>query len=623
MIKHSTLAFILCLSFAAISQQSISPKDLNHKQHYLQKSNPKVSQTLNFATRAAGDILFQEDFANGLSGNNGGIGAWTTSGIDGNLWLHDLDGSSGNWRSGVVVASPTASNGFMIFDGDLKNTPWDPNNIYIPEGQLISPIIDLSANTNGVLLEFYQAFSHCCDGSFKAFVEVTTDGFITSDTFAVNAQGDANNSYNNIVGFNITSAISANPSNVQIRFNWPGLSSHYYWQVDDIKLLDNNNNDLVLSSDYLELKPSFVMGNERLEYYQIPLPQIGNIEFESRVYNRGGKTQTNSTLEVKVNGTSVATSLGKNITSDNFDTLTTSPYVPPATIGNYNMFFEVTSDSSPLSLLYDDTTSNSFQITDWTFARDNGVPQSSFSQWSGQTGQASIGCYYEINAPGVIRGIDVALSVNSDTISQPIFYVNLFKFDAINGWIPALTNVTEDNATSSNVGIIHTMRFWNEVVVAPGEIYLAVCGHYGTDVRILMAQQTIQGTVLGESVGSTSGFFSLISPNTPIVRLNMDTALGLASIKTIDDNFATLEQSIPNPSSGLTKIRYSLEKAAQINFEIIDVTGKKVYTLNEGNKSYGKHEFILNAADFANGVYYYSLIVNNNKLLTKKLVFSK
>ena len=43
------------------------------------------------------DVIWCENFENGLDGNNDSNAPWTTAGPDGNLWLHDLDGSSGQY----------------------------------------------------------------------------------------------------------------------------------------------------------------------------------------------------------------------------------------------------------------------------------------------------------------------------------------------------------------------------------------------------------------------------------------------------------------------------------------------------------------------------------------------
>ncbi len=88
------------------------------------------------------------------------------------------------------------------------------------------------------------------------------------------------------------------------------------------------------------------------------------------------------------------------------------------------------------------------------------------------------------------------------------------------------------------------------------------------------------------------------------------------------ENGAKLFQNFPNPTTGLTTIKYSLENNATVAFEVIDVTGKTVYTSLEGSKSEGTHTINLDTRNFRSGVYFYSVAVNGNKL-TKKLTVTK
>ena len=54
----------------------------------------------------------------------------------------------------------------------------------------------------------------------------------------------------------------------------------------------------------------------------------------------------------------------------------------------------------------------------------------------------------------------------------------------------------------------------------------------------------------------------------------------------------------------------------------MDVTGKVVTSSFEGNKAEGTHSIELNTNSLNAGVYFYSVIVNGNRL-TKKMTISK
>ena len=72
---------------------------------------------------------------------------------------------------------------------------------------------------------------------------------------------------------------------------------------------------------------------------------------------------------------------------------------------------------------------------------------------------------------------------------------------------------------------------------------------------------------------------------------------------------------------GFTTVRYSLENQAQILFEMIDITGKKVISINEGSKTTGVHTIELNTDKLNAGIYFYSILVDGQRI-TKKMTIN-
>ena len=66
-------------------------------------------------------------------------------------------------------------------------------------------------------------------------------------------------------------------------------------------------------------------------------------------------------------------------------------------------------------------------------------------------------------------------------------------------------------------------------------------------------------------------------------------------------------------------IFYELEKDADVDIEITDLTGRVVLTIDEGQKPAGTHKITLDANQLGKGIYFYSLISGNNKI-TKRMV---
>ncbi|MBI3365775.1 MAG: T9SS type A sorting domain-containing protein [Ignavibacteriae bacterium] len=69
----------------------------------------------------------------------------------------------------------------------------------------------------------------------------------------------------------------------------------------------------------------------------------------------------------------------------------------------------------------------------------------------------------------------------------------------------------------------------------------------------------------------------------------------------------SLDQNYPNPFNPETKIHFTLAKESFVNLKIFDLFGREVVTLMNDRQLVGEHFVEWNAANFASGVYYYTL----------------
>ena len=76
----------------------------------------------------------------------------------------------------------------------------------------------------------------------------------------------------------------------------------------------------------------------------------------------------------------------------------------------------------------------------------------------------------------------------------------------------------------------------------------------------------------------------------------------------------------PNPFSFLTKIHYELPFPDHVLLQVLDINGKKVATLVDGEIPAGSHDINFNATNLQNGVYFCRLVTSNNTLLRKLVV---
>jgi flagellar hook assembly protein FlgD len=80
-----------------------------------------------------------------------------------------------------------------------------------------------------------------------------------------------------------------------------------------------------------------------------------------------------------------------------------------------------------------------------------------------------------------------------------------------------------------------------------------------------------------------------------------------------------LQQNVPNPFEGSTRIDFSLPETAQVRLEISDSQGRSLETLINGQLAAGSHSTTWDGSRYSPGMYYYSLYANG-ELLSKKMI---
>lgn len=105
-------------------------------------------------------------------------------------------------------------------------------------------------------------------------------------------------------------------------------------------------------------------------------------------------------------------------------------------------------------------------------------------------------------------------------------------------------------------------------------------------------------------------------------QVTTPTLIGIEE-NSINNNAVTLYQNIPNPANESTTINYTLNKAALVNIEFYDITGKKVKEINEGQMSVGNHKVDVNTRDLSKGVYFYTLRTAGSAPLTQRMIITK
>ena len=103
------------------------------------------------------------------------------------------------------------------------------------------------------------------------------------------------------------------------------------------------------------------------------------------------------------------------------------------------------------------------------------------------------------------------------------------------------------------------------------------------------------------------------------LTLTYETLVGGIQTITIP-NYYSIGQNYPNPFNPVTKITYTLPKTGNVLLKVYDILGREVTTLVNEVKQPGIYNVEFNASNYASGVYFYSITVNDYTAIKKMVV---
>jgi len=605
-------------------------------------------------------VLFEDDFSDSSN--------WVSSrgtGTGGALWVVDTASGKGAFPL-AKIKSPTFSNGFAMFDSGGSSVWADQENWICGHSESATlttkhPIIKEAGKL--IVISFYQYYANW---NAQTLVEVSTDSVNFSVSTEINDEL-LNNKATSNPDFERVSIIDDNvkdASKVWIRLKYIG-GCGYTWYVDDIKVEYLPENDLTLNNvrytysidnDYYEASTSLT---------QIPAHHEPGMHFWGVSTNTGGSERTNASVNVNITGPDQITSTvnGSDLTvplaSNSSEFLYIGDLENRTTLdvkGEYEMEFFVSSDGEE-EITVNDTLFKKVILSDSTYAKDNGNLNSTSNEiaWYQRTGNI-----YEMAGDGTITSISVGIQTKTESLSQ-VLQVELWKFDISDttnektyGWVKIDPNPFVAMSTggasgelvidNTHLGQLVTFPLSEPLEVKKGERFMAAIFHplLNFNVSENRYKDVVWCVASGESDYATRVMHFIQyqgdgSPDpdetlkfnssipAPMIRLNVgDRFVGIDDdLDQIKGNGIILDQNIPNPFNTLTKINYNLQKGAiSVTFEVVDLTGRVLFTSNQGKKSAGNYSIDFNNEGLPSGIYYYSLIVDNRRL-TKKMVVTK
>lgn len=84
----------------------------------------------------------------------------------------------------------------------------------------------------------------------------------------------------------------------------------------------------------------------------------------------------------------------------------------------------------------------------------------------------------------------------------------------------------------------------------------------------------------------------------------------------------SLGSNYPNPFNPTTTIPFSIEKAAHVKLELLDINGRLLQTLADGRFSAGSHLISVDAGKLSSGLYMYRM-TSEKRIETRKMMLLK
>ncbi len=675
--KHFTLVFAVVLGLATSMQaQRLTdihafaqvPSALSDDEAQMMRGTEHES-ALEVAQRGGGTILFYEDFANGLDGNNM-YGAWSSedTGAD-SIWQYvDIagngyfaDGSpsgvqppAGEFSTNIAsLNSTTGDNGWMIFDCDYFNSPI-ADGYENTEGWITTPMLDFTDN-GSVVVTWEQYFRYCCYPYAPIYLEVSNDAGVSWVTFDAHGSfiESANSASANALTTSVDiSCVAANSAEVQIRWSYlqapetGDAYSHYYWGIDDVTVSSNPvANDL--SMVQLTNGDVYNVFEYRVTPLEQAIPEADGGLLAGVLYRNSGsdnQDETMITVEILDDAGTVLSTTTENIgTVYSFanalscpanaqDTVYIATGWTPTATGNYVLQATIASANAD-EAGQDNVISKVIVYSDDEYGHDDeetlGVEfRPGDSDIEGLFNPCGYGNFYHMHNEGsVAYGITVRFGQSSGG-GDLEFESRLYTLDGAVGLVDSPFESAywnyDDAWTPGSAALSEYvyLPFEDPIELSNADFYFAaVISEFES-----AAELTVLGNANSDTDNST-GDYNLTGGGdyvwftsqtaTPAIRLIMSERVGVDEIANL--NGIELHQNVPNPTNGSTTIRFELLQSRNVAVEIRDLQGRLIDLMEQGQLPAGLHQMEYNVAQLGGGIYTYTLVADGIRL-TKKMV---
>jgi hypothetical protein len=577
---------------------------------------------LPFATWAqerADECFFGADFEDGTIPGGWEVGP-----------LVEVQDAAGNGLDSFVVAwtvgnaaAANAGGFFPVPDVPIgnqfamANDDAPPCNCDMGNVALTTPPIDLTGRS-GVALEC-RVFHEQILGGGPAVVEANIGGsnWITMATVPVQA-GDWQHLFLNLTAFDGQPAL-------RLRFRW---SDNGTWAagfaVDDICLRERNTHDLAVVQAYTHdaTADPFTTGDQSLKYSYLPLEQAGPFTVSAELMNRGLATLDGVTLSATitlngvVQGTWTSGPAWQLLPGQRLIAPVTTGWTPDA-VGQVEVTVNASSsveDDDPV----DNSGTASMRISGPGWENGYSAMAADALEIQGEVGgpQAFIAANRVelINAGSVPAGISAVLS----GASQEGEAVRAILFDGNLAFVDTSTRhiLTGEDIFLAGQGEPLYLPLSAPPTLPAGDYFVGF-QHLDGNGQVLVSTSGT-GPIGRALFMSGLNFEVTYLRATPMVRLHLsDYGVGLEDLAGSKENALHI---FPVPMADQGRVRFTLEQAAPVHLQVLDLSGRVALERGLGTLGAGIHEQVLDVGRLAPGSYVVRVVAGREQLVQRLVV---
>lgn len=600
---------ILVLSTCLATAQSAKPL------MQMEKHGPRTVHTRPQAPQEArGNSYYSETFDTDLNG-------WTIETAVGQVDWKWTDVGPGPTTSlyPVPALNTSTPSGWAMIDDDYDGVNGQNTN-----ASLISPVIDLSGvGTSFLKVEFDQYFQEFQLDT--TFVGVSTDGGATWNEALINELVGRDGRPNpELVDVDISAWVAENPANVQLRFRYVSTWD-YGWQVDNIAIRELPANDMAILRASRTAFDFENTGFAFMDYSIYPVAEVTSMTPSAALKNKGYLDQTGVQLMVDVDGPNGPEQSTQSASSTYVNgvemTETAEAFTPSGALGDYSIRFTVAQNEVD-EILGNNELVNTFKVSNFVYAHDDGATQSFISQGLDAEDQPyEVGHHFALINAGALTGVQVAVHANTPVGS----YVHgaIYEPSTTSGVHPALMEFTEDfmvtEADLNQTGDANfiSMPFSPPIDLVAGQTYLIMAGTFDGPSGVQFAYSgSSEAQISIIHYPDLPSDFEFYMTRTPMVRIIIGSGVG------IDENTTEVANlgNRPNPFAGTTTITFDVTTPAPTSILVHDATGRMVHAEVLGQLPMGQQRYIFNAEGLAPGLYTYTVQTGTSRSTRSMMV---